>query len=419
MHNIQVRVSRHLGSVSSRMRDVTTWYIVMLLLTSRRNSLTAAAKLSGLAVSCFSSLLAKGSTLASTVLTDLVCKAASGLSRKPIVPGAPWTIAILVDSTLHKRSSTKVSNSQRLNHGQGWVVGHQWTNVVILIDGVCLPLPPLPFYTKAHCLKHGIVYETEHVRLRKFLSQLDLTKIVGAHSAHEVVVLLDSGYDCRDLQLAIMLRGWDLVASMRVSSKAKSCSNTSNNYQQIGDLFQSVRGSWQTVYAFDAKWKKRKDFRARALQGELLGLSSEALLVCSETRQDSQNRHRKYIYCSRLDIDIGVVVRTYRQRWNIELFHKDVKSYLGMEDASVHEFEAMAAHVNWVYAAYTFLNLDQPGIGIFEAQERIRAEYEADKFRVVRRLSDRFGASAQVKSHCSQVIQGLEAAEHRQLKRCA
>jgi hypothetical protein len=392
------------------MREVTTWYIVMLLLAGRRNSLTAAAKLSELAISCFSSFLGKGSMLAGSILTDLVIKAASQLSRKPIVPGAPWNITILVDSTLHKRSNTKVSNSQRFNHGHGWVVGHQWTNIVILINGQCLPLPPLPFYTKAHCRKHGIKYETEHVRLRKFLAQFDLHGIVGNHSDDDVVVLLDSGYDCRDLQLAIMLRGWDIVASIRVSSKAKGSIDALRNYQKIDDLFQSCRGSWQTVYAFDAKWKKRKDFRARALRGELQGLSAEALLVCSETRQDSQNRHKKYIYCSRLDIDIGVVVRTYRQRWNIELFHKDVKSYLGMEDVATHKFESVAAHVHWVYVAYVFLNIDQPGVAVMEAQERIRAEFEADKFRTIRKLTDRFGAAAQVKSHCLQVIQRMEAA---------
>ena len=43
-----------------------------------------------------------------------------------LVGGTPWTIAIVIDSTLHPRSSLHVQNSQRFNHGQGFVIGYQW-----------------------------------------------------------------------------------------------------------------------------------------------------------------------------------------------------------------------------------------------------------------------------------------------------
>ena len=40
------------------------------------------------------------------------------------------------------------------------------------------------------------------------------------------------------------------------------------------------------------------------------------------------------------------------------IFHRDIKSHLGLEDVSAHDFSSVEAHVLWVYAAYAFLRLE-------------------------------------------------------------
>ena len=60
----------------------------------------------------------------------------------------PWHIFILIDSTIQGRSGLKSENVQRFNHGQGFVIGHQRTNILLIFNGIIIPLPPIPFYIR-------------------------------------------------------------------------------------------------------------------------------------------------------------------------------------------------------------------------------------------------------------------------------
>lgn len=406
MDSIRRRISCHLKSVPSRRQNVASWYFLMLLLSGRRNSLTAAAQLSGMALSSFSTWLSRSSVEAAGVLTELLCTAIANVQRKPLVPGAPWNVAIIVDATLHRRSRSSIDNAQKFNHGKGWVVGHQWTNIVLLIDGITLPMAPIPFYTKGYCKKHGLTYKSEHTRVREYLWSLDLSPVIGKHEDHEIVVLMDSGYDDRNLYQTILMRGWDLVCGLRSDSQVRFASG---RFRRVGDLFTSAGLEWKTVYAFTDRWKKRMDFRVSSLPLELRAVKVQAQVVCSEPRRDRLKSSRKFLYCSLPELDLGVVVRTYRLRWAVEIFHRDIKSHLGLEDVSAQSFDSVEAHVRWLYATYLFLLVQYPEETTARAQEKVRAEFEANKYGKVARLADRFGGSKQVKRHCQAVVEELMA----------
>jgi hypothetical protein len=64
------------------------------------------------------------------------------------VNGLPWKILILIDSTLQHRASLHPENTKTFNHGKGYVIGHQWTNVVLVLGDILIPLKPIPFYTQ-------------------------------------------------------------------------------------------------------------------------------------------------------------------------------------------------------------------------------------------------------------------------------
>lgn len=412
MNDTRRSLIRHLKSVPNRQKDVLSWYMLMLMMGMRKSSLSAASRLSGKSLSCFSEFLRKSLRQSGTVLTELICRAAFGVSRSALVSGAPWTVAIIIDSTLHKRSSQKVKNAQKFNHGQGFVFGHQWTNVVLMINGQCLPLAPIPFFTKAYCKKQNIPNKTEHTRVCEFLSDLNLETYIGHHHDDEVVVLMDSGYDNRKLQNVIQSRGWAIVASLRSSSTAlRGVEASESRYKSLSQIFLRTPGLvWHTVYAFTAGWKKRKDFRVCAAIVRLHKAYKSSLIVCSESRRDRQNSRRKFIMCSQIEIDPGVVVRTYRLRWHIEIFHKDVKSYLGMEDVAAHQFESVWAHVHWAYVAYIVLGMRYPSLTLPEAQQWVRRDTESEKLAHVLKISHHFGAMKKIKSYCFEELQRKKAA---------
>ena len=51
-------------------------------------------------------------------------------------------------------------------------------------------------------------------------------------------------------------------------------------------------------------------------------------------------------------------------QWRIEIFHKEIKMFLGFEDVSAKYFSSVMSHVHWVYCAYILLNWSPPGFDI-------------------------------------------------------
>src|SRR5262249_2714711 len=109
----------------------------------------------------------------------------------------------ILDSTLQHRASLPPENAKRFHHGQGFVIGHQWTNILLIINDMLIPLRPIPFYSQRDGRDHDLAYQTEHALVIDYLRQLDLVDSIGSYDPREVVVLTDSGYDNKKIETAI------------------------------------------------------------------------------------------------------------------------------------------------------------------------------------------------------------------------
>ena len=193
--------------IDKRLKVVCLWYLLFLMISVRKHSLRAAADFSGLATSQFSRFLKNHTDVAVYNLNQLSKKQAKQFCPvlKSLAKGQlPWKVAILIDSTIEHRSSLHTDNVKRFNHGKGFVIGHQWTNVVLIINDKLIPLTPIPFYTKSYCREHNLKYQTENALVVQYIDQLNLQDYIGAHDPKQVVVLADSGYDDRKIQKAII-----------------------------------------------------------------------------------------------------------------------------------------------------------------------------------------------------------------------
>jgi hypothetical protein len=83
------------------------------------------------------------------------------------------------------------------------VIGHQWTNVVLILNGMLIPLHPMALYRQRYCLDHDLVYLTEHEHVIEYLSQLNLDVSIGPHRSRDVVVWTDSGYETKKLTMPL------------------------------------------------------------------------------------------------------------------------------------------------------------------------------------------------------------------------
>jgi hypothetical protein len=344
-----------------RLEIVASWYLISLILEQGKFTLRKASTWSGLATSQFSRLLSGHRELALDQLNRYSRRMIEkGLRRKAsLVADSHWKVAVIIDATLHERSTRHVENSQKFNHGQGWVIGHQWTNIVLYVGGVLVPLPPIPFQTKKYCRENGITYKTEPYKIITYLKSTPILQWLAGIAPEDVVFLMDSGYDNKKLQRFINSQGHEFVGSLK---KTRSVKTETQGWCQIVDLFNRARKNapWKTVRVKMDSGKQRR-YRIRELSGYLKGLLAPAKLICSEKPKGG----KLYLACSNEKICGRTIVMAYRLRWKVEVFHHDVKSLLSFEDLGAHKFESIESHVYWVYLAYLLIEEEK-----FEDQNR-------------------------------------------------
>jgi hypothetical protein len=140
-------IARHIA-VRTRLAQVGVSSLLFLMVVTRKHSLAEAARFSGGHKSQCSQFLRTHSSVAITTLQHLSIKQAkrwsktlNHLSQQQL----PWKIALLIESPLQHRASLHPENAKKFHHGKGFVIGHQWTKIVLIITDMLIPLPPIPF----------------------------------------------------------------------------------------------------------------------------------------------------------------------------------------------------------------------------------------------------------------------------------
>jgi len=387
------------------------------MISARKHSLKAASQFSGLHISQFSRFLLNHRNLAIASLSQLSRKQSKVLAKRMRFLAnnkLPWKIAIIIDSTLQTRFSRHSDNVKRFNHGAGFVIGHQWTNIVLMINDQVIPLPPIPFHSKRYCRLNKIQYETENVLVCKYLRELNLEEYIGVHDPKHVVVLADSGYDSKDIEKTIASKKWIYIIALKKNRTVKTVKlyeNTakSKGWLQVAILFKKYRClKWSTVRVpVNSTRKKRMEFRIRQITGYLRNVG-KTQLICSEFKKRPQGR-RKYLACNDFKAAPRQILIGYRLRWAIEIFHKHIKMFLGFEDVATKWFAAVESHVHWVYCAYILMNLcpirgvDKNG-SIAQKQEVISHIVRLREKSRVRQLLTRFNGVDVYKNELQQAL---------------
>ena len=178
---VQTWIARQI-LVRLRLENVCTSYLLFLMVVTTKHSLEEAGRFSRLHKSQFSKMLKAHSKVAVYTLESLSKKQAQQVSKaRQRLKELPWTMAIVVDNTLQHRTSLHPENAKTFNHGQGFVVGHQWTNIVLLFQDLLIPLRPIPFYSQRYCRDHELAYRTEHDLVVEYIQQLNLEDYIGSY----------------------------------------------------------------------------------------------------------------------------------------------------------------------------------------------------------------------------------------------
>jgi Transposase DDE domain len=366
-YTLRTWIARQLR-VRQRLERVCACYLLFLMVVTTKHTLEEAARFSGLHKSQFSKMLKWHGNIASYTLESLSKQQAKRLSKSlNALQGLPWKIVIIIDSTLQNRSSLHPENAKKFNHGRGFVIGHQWTNIVLIINDILIPLRPIPFYSKQYCFDHGREYRTEHELVVEYIAQLNLEDYIGSYQSRDVLVLTDSGYDNKKIENAIADKHWTFIMALGKTRSVKSetlylTTSKSKQWSHVAMFFRNHRRlKWTTIRLMTNGAKaKRMEFRIRHTIGYLRHVG-RVQLVCSEPKKRPDGR-RRYFACNDVRVTARQIMMGYRLRWAVELFHKNIKQHLGFEDVATSGFDSVMAHVHWVYCAYILLQMSPPGV---------------------------------------------------------
>jgi len=315
---------------------------------------------------------------------------------------------------LQNRFNRHGDNVKRFNHGKGFVIGHQWTNIVLFINDQLIPLPPIPFHSKRYCRLNKIQYQTENKLVCQYIRELELQDYIGPYASKQVVVLADSGYDTKDIEKTIAAKQWHFIIALKKKRSVKTektykITRKSKNWTQVSVLFKNFRClKWSTVRVpVSSTRKKRMEFRIRQITGYLRDVG-KTQLICSEFKKRPKGR-RKYLACNDLKANSRQILIGYRLRWAIEIFHKHIKMFLGFEDVATKWFAAVESNVHWIYCAYILMNLcpirgvDKNG-SIAQKQEVISHIVRLREKSRVRQVLTRFNGVDVYKSELQQAL---------------
>jgi hypothetical protein len=342
--------------------------LLFLMVVPKRHALEEAARFAGLHQSRFSKRLKAHSKVAVSTRERLSKHQAKRLAKaRHKLHELPWAMALIGDSTLQQRASLPPENAKPFNHGPGCVVGHQWTNIVVLLNDTLIPLRPIPFYSQRSCREHALEYRTAHDLVVDDIQKLTLEDDSGSYAPREVIVFTDSGYDHKKLQKAIAAKPGHCIIALGKTRRVQSAlgyltTPQSQPWGHMATFFRNHRRlKWHTLRLTTTGTKrKRRAFRTRDTLGSLRYVG-QVPLVCSASRKRPEGR-RQYFACKDRRVTARQIIRGYRLRWARELFPKTVKQPLGFEDVATSGFDSVMSHVHWGYCAYMLLSMSPPGV---------------------------------------------------------
>ncbi len=252
------------------------------------------------------------------------------------------TIYLIVDSTYKNKRGKKLHNLKKFGLGNGkYVWGHCLVFGIIYYKGHRVPIAVKPYKSKEFC----------HKTNRQFYTQVDLAvQIVNDFvppAGVEVVVLFDSFFSGKKMIDKANRKGFGYVSILAKNRVIKSCDDIHIS-ERIEQLIQ--KDDFEEI-SFTHKGRKKTYFMHR----EELTVSKCGNVVVVFSGKVKELKKVKALVTNMLHLSAVAVSKHYSFRWEIEVFFKELKQYLGLGDYQVRPFRAIVRHIRFACMAYLFL----------------------------------------------------------------
>ena len=245
-----------------------------------------------------------------------------------------FDVYLLIDDTHSEHEGEEIYGVQvhKSHTSKGYLKGHQFVTGLLCFGMYKMPVFPL-LYTK----------ETDSkIEMAKQLFN-KVSKQVELHT-----VIFDSWYSDKSLIKMIKTKDVRVVCQVKTNRKIKQKERT---YCYLSSYTQQIDLS-------EEYWIDGTLYRAEKQISKLKQLPLGALVFSEQffTSQKVWSKHI-HIFSSRKEDTIVQVIRTYKQRWAIEVMHRDLKQYLGFDKAMLRSKTGVVRHSMLCVIAYAVLQL--------------------------------------------------------------
>lgn len=273
------------------------------------------------------------------------------------MPDTKRVAYIIIDGTAQKKRGKKMENT--IIYKKGYTCDHFFIMGIIYFPdtGVRIPLPRRLYHTKAYCRKHKIRYRTQVELAETMLRYANLPDDL------EVIVIFDSFFPSERIINTVKHKGYHFVCSVKsnrvdidTGRQLKEICQDHISEGHIKNRIQIRVPSKRSGYNHPSA--QRYETKVFIAYTEKLTISKmgEVQVVFSRKEDDeSQLKHMRYIVTDMLYLDTCDILTIYSYRWQIELFFKELKSYLGLGNYQMLSFRAIIRHVDCVIMAFMYL----------------------------------------------------------------
>jgi hypothetical protein len=306
----------------------------------------------------------------------------------------PVTWFLIIDGVCTKRGGfAKIENAikyRRKKKDKGPTTkAHTFIQgLLITHTGVRLPLARRTFYTKSYCRKTG----RKSVKMTELAALIVDTVVVPP--LVKVVVLADEFFEGRRLDEACRKRGFIYVVPVDsrrcfADSDGKRLSTTLYEYGAKLNRKKLKRIILKPHAERTALLRRRtgsddnkRVYCATSEIQNVSGLGDVTVVYSWKIHGKARRLKRKWfkvLISNAMDVDVAMLVEYYELRWQIEIFFRELKSFMGLTDFTGQDFSAYERFVDMVLLAYLFLEW-------YRLQELSRNRSKKDKgaLRVVR-----------------------------------
>jgi len=270
--------------------------------------------------------------------------------------GIKRTVYIIIDSTAQKKRSKKMENT--IIYKKGRTSDHFFVMGILYFPdtNVRIPLPRRLYRTKGYCKKHKCKYRSQ-VQLAEMM-----IRNANLPADMQVTVIFDSYFPSEKVINTIRNKGYHFVCSVkdnRVSSSGNQLRLICQERIASGLLKNRIQirvMSKRSQYAHKSAQKyETKEYITYTEKLSISKMGYVQLVFSHKEGVNPEQKNLRYIATDILNINTYEILTIYSYRWQIELYFKELKSYLGLGNYQMLPFQAIVRHVDCVIMAFMYL----------------------------------------------------------------